>query len=82
MLKKRLFGYSKKHTDELLQQIENDFHSEEEILLDKIKHLEDKCELLKNQNEADRKKLYEARDDYNYFMKVVSDQLKRNSASK
>lgn len=82
MFNKRLFGYSKKQVDELLKQIDNDFHTEEEVLLAKIKCLEDKCELMKNQNETDKIKLDEAINDYSYFMKVVSDRLKRNSASK
>lgn len=82
MLKKRLFGYSKRQVDKLLKQVEDDFNTEEEILLDKIRRLENRCELLKNENDADKKRLDAAKNDYSYFMKAVSNLLKRNSGSK
>jgi cell division septum initiation protein DivIVA len=79
MYKKRLFGYSKRQVDTLIKQIESDFQTEEEILKAKIKKLEEDCELLKNENEADRIKLAKARNNYQFFMKAINNLLIRKS---
>lgn len=79
MYKKRLFGYSKKQVDTLIKQIESDFQTEEEILKAKIKKLEEDCELLKNENEADKIKLEKSRYNYRFFMKAINNLLIRNS---
>ena len=61
MFKKKLFGYSKKQVDLLIRQMENDFDLEEEILKEKINKLEVQCQLLKNENDEDKDRLFELR---------------------
>jgi cell division septum initiation protein DivIVA len=72
MFKSKLFGYSKKQVDHLLQQIDQDFHSEEEMLQEKIKNLEESCQLLNSSNENDSAKLKKARSNYRYYLNTIN----------
>lgn len=79
MFKKRLFGYSKKQVDQLLTQVDQDFHTEEERLKLRIKELEESCELLKKENDSDKAKVYKAKVNYRFFRKSINALLVKNS---
>ena len=63
MFKTRLFGYSKVQVDMLIDQIESDYHAEAEKLKANLIKLEEECELLKQENEADKIKVVKAKEE-------------------
>lgn len=78
MFKNSMFGYSKKQVDQLIGQIDGDYRKEEEKLKEQIKILEESCEQLKNENEADRIKVNKARNNYRFFMNSINNLLTKN----
>lgn len=71
MFKKRLFGYSGRQVDALIKQMGDDYHSEEKDLKSRIGKLEEDCQLLKSENDADRTKLEKAKEDHGVLMKAL-----------
>jgi cell division septum initiation protein DivIVA len=78
MFNNSFFGYSKKDVDQLIEQIDHDYRTEEEKLKDQIRILEERCDQLKNENDENRLKVNKARNNYRVFMKTINNLLTKN----